>query len=184
LAAASSALLVVLPWAGIRFAGFHGYPHLLSSVSRVHGPRSYSVAALLHSVLPSWTTATVVETAIGVPVLVLLLVAGRRFRDRDAFALAILATLVLSPLLEMNYFAILLIVIGLYRQRLGVVWAAPLLIWGAPTNVSSPAQIFHVLAVVALTYALTVGGRRPWLPLIERRGEVSRAGGVAGPASP
>src|SRR5438046_130563 len=33
-AALASVVLVVVPWAGIGFAGLRGYPHLLSTVSR------------------------------------------------------------------------------------------------------------------------------------------------------
>src|SRR4029079_17895688 len=99
LAAAISGVLVLVPWAGIGFAGLRGYPHLLSSVSSSEGPRSYSVAALLHSMLPSWTAATALGTLLGAVLLAVVLVAGRRGRDRDAFALSLVAVLVLSPLL-------------------------------------------------------------------------------------
>ncbi len=162
LAAAASALLVVLPWAGIGFAGLRGYPYLLARVSRSEGPRSYSVAALLHAVLPSWTAATTVETLCGATLLLAVFAAGRRGRDRDAFALSIVAILVLSPLLEMHYLAALLVVVALYRPRFGLVWALPLLIWGAPATVAgSTAQVAHVLAVVAATVAVSLWNWRP-----------------------
>jgi Glycosyltransferase family 87 len=184
-AAASSALLVFVPWAGIDFAGLGGYPHLLSSVSTHEGPRSYSVAALLHAALPSWTASSLIETLIGAALLGCVFIAGHRRRDKDAFALSIVAILVLSPLLEMHYLAALLVVVALYRQQFGPIWAVPLLFWGAHATVAgSTLQVVHVLAVVAATCALTVGRWRPRVPLIERRGEASRAGGVAGPASP
>ena len=161
-AAAASVLLVVLPWAGIGFAGLRGYPQLLSSVSRSEGPRSYSVAALLHAVLPSWTAATAVETLFGAALLLAVFVEGRRGRDRDAFALSIVAVLVLSPLLEMHYLAVVLVVVALYRQQFGLVWAVPLLIWGAPATVAgSTAQVVHVLAVVAATVAVALWDWRP-----------------------
>ena len=164
LAAAASALLVVVPWAGVGFAGLRGYPHLLGSVSRGEGPHSYSVAALLDSALPSWTTATAAETAIGAAILLLVVVLGRRGRERDAFALMILAILVLTPLLEMHYLALLLVVVGLYRRRFGAAWIAPLLIWGAPgPNEVALTQRIHVLVVVAATLALAWSDWRPRL---------------------
>jgi len=162
LAAAASAFLVLVPWAGIGFAGLRGYPYLIESVSSNEGPRSYSVAALLHSMLPSWTAATTVETVFGAALLVVVLAAGRRGRDRDAFALSIVAVLVLSPLLEMHYLALLLVVVALYRRTFGLAWAMPLLIWGAPATVAgSTAQVVHVLAVVAATVAVAF---RDWRP--------------------
>jgi Glycosyltransferase family 87 len=164
LAAAASVCLVVVPWAGIGFAGLRGYPHLLASVSRGEGPHSYSVAALLHGVLPSWTMATAAETAIGLGILVLVVALGRRGRERDAFALTIAAVLVLTPLVEMHYLAVLLVVVGLYRRRFGAAWIAPLLIWGAPgPNQVVLAQRVHVLIVVAATLALALGNWRPRL---------------------
>ena len=61
----------------------------------------------------------------------------------------------LSPLLEMHYLALLLVVVALYRRTFGLAWAVPLLIWGAPATVAgSPAQVVHVLAVVAATLAV------------------------------
>jgi alpha-1,2-mannosyltransferase len=184
LAAAASVLLVVLPWAGIGFAGLRGYPHLLASVSRSEGPHSYSVAALLHALLPSWTAATEVETLFGVALLMAVFAAGRRGRDRDAFALSIVAILVLSPLLEMHYVAVLLVVVALYQGRFGLVWAVPLLIWGAhATGTGSTFQVVHVLGVVALTVVLALSGWRPRLlaravpvPVIEETTTVQRVG--------
>jgi alpha-1,2-mannosyltransferase len=154
-AAATAVFFVLVPWAGIGFAGLRGYPHLLSSVSSSEGPRSYSVAALLHAMLPSWTAATAIETLLGAAILVAVIAAGRRGRDRDAFALSLVAVLVLSPLLEMHYLALLLVIVALYRRTFGLAWAVPLLIWGAPATVAgSPLQVVHVLAVVGATLAV------------------------------
>jgi hypothetical protein len=164
LGAAASVLLVVVPWAGIGFAGLRAYPHLLASVSHGEGPRSYSVAALLHVALPNWAAATAAETAIGLGILVLAAALGWRGRDRDAFALTIVAVLVLTPLVEMHYLALLLVVVALYRARFGAAWLAPLLIWGAPgpNQVSLP-QSIHVLVVVVATLVLAMSDWRPRL---------------------
>ena len=164
LGAAASVFLVLVPWAGIGFAGLRGYPNLLAGVSRIEGPHSYSVAALLYPALPSWTAATAAETALGLGILVLAAALGWRGRDRDAFALTIVAVLVLTPLVEMHYLAVLLVVVALYRPRLGAAWLAPLLIWGAPgPNEVSFAQSVHVFIVVAATLALAMSDRRPRL---------------------
>jgi hypothetical protein len=162
LAAAASALFVLVPWAGIGFAGLHAYPHLLSTVSSSEGPHSYSIAALFHTVLPNWTAATALETFLGAALLAVVIAAGRRGHDRDAFALSIVAILVLSPLLEMHYLALLLVVVALYRRTFGLAWGLPLLFWGAPaTTAGSPAQVVHVLAVVVATFAVAFWGWEP-----------------------
>jgi hypothetical protein len=180
-AAAASAFFVLVPWAGIGFAGMRGYPHLLSSVSGSEGPNSYSIAALLHSMLPSWTAATALETALGAALLAVVVVAGRRGRDRDAFALSIVAILALSPLLEMHYLAVLLVVVALYRRTFGLAWAVPLLFWGAPaTTAGSPAQVVHVLAVLVATLAIAYRDWQPQAPKLLMKGweDLSRSGGV------
>jgi hypothetical protein len=164
LAAALSAVLVLVPWAGIGFAGLHRYAHMLSGVSGREGPGSYSVAAVLNLILPTWSTATAAETAIGVVILAVVFAVGRHGRDRDAMALSVVAILVLSPLVEMHYLALLLVVVGLYRRRFGAAWIAPLLIWGAPgSNGVALAQRVHVLVVVAATLVLALSDWRPRL---------------------
>jgi alpha-1,2-mannosyltransferase len=162
LAAVTSAGLVLLPWAGIGFAGLRGYPHLLASVSQGEGPHSYSLAAMFDAVLPSWTAATAAETLVGAGVLLLMVQAGRRGRDRNAFALAIVAALVLTPLLEMHYFAALMVVVALVRPRFSLVWLVPLLIWGAPATVAgSTIQVVHVLVVAGAAVVLAMNNWRP-----------------------
>jgi hypothetical protein len=163
----ATALFVLVPWAGLGFAGLDSYPHLLSSVSRSEGPRNYSVAALLHAGLPSWTAATAVETLLGAGILLLAVALGRRNRDRDAFALAILATLVLTPLLEMHYLAVLLVLVALYHRKFSLAWVAPLLIWGAPgSGPGSTIQTVHVLVAAAAAVAVTLGDWHP--PFLDR----------------
>ena len=184
IALGASAVLVLLPWAGIGFVGLRGYPHLLATVSRYEGPQKYSVAALVHSFSVSWTVSIAVETLLGAVLLLRLLLAGRMGRDREAFALTILAILVFTPLFEMHYFSALLIVVALYRPRFGVVWLVPLLIWGAPaTAAGSTLQLVHVLVVAAAVVALAMSNRasnamlrigRRWAPLLEGRGRRRR----------
>jgi alpha-1,2-mannosyltransferase len=162
LGAAASVFFVFVPWAGIGFAGLHGYPHLLSVVSHREGPISYSLAALIHFVVPSWPTAIALETIVGAGVLLLALAAGRRGRDRDAFALATLGILAFTPLLEIHYFVLLLAVVALYRPRLSAAWLVPLLMWGAPEpNNGSGLQRVHVLLVVAAALVFALSEWRP-----------------------
>jgi Glycosyltransferase family 87 len=162
LTAAASLVFVFVPWAGIGFAGLGDYVHLLRFVSHREGADSYSLAALVHYAVPSWTAAVAVETIVGLAVLGLVIVAGRRGRDRDAFALAVLAMLAFTPLLEVHYFAVLLVVIALYRPRFGAAWLAPLFIWGAsPANNGAGLNRVHVLVVVAVTLVLAMSDWRP-----------------------
>jgi hypothetical protein len=174
LGALASVGFLLGPWAGIGFAGFRGYPHLLSYVARREGPDSYSVAALIHFVLPSWTAAIALETAVGVLVLLLVVAAARRGRERDAFALAILAILVLTPLLEIHYLAALVVVVALYRRRLSAAWVVPLLMWGAPeANNGSGLNRVHVSLIAAAVVALALKEWRPRVVLRALRVEAT-----------
>jgi hypothetical protein len=162
LATLTSLALVLIPWAGIGFAGLRGYPHLLSTISNHEGPRSYSLAALIHAAVSNWTVAIGVATIVGLAILGVSIYAGRRGRDRDAFALAIVSVLGLTPLLEMHYLAALLVIVALYRPRFGLAWFVPLLIWGLPATVAGSAfQVAFVLLVVAATICLALSDWRP-----------------------
>ena len=162
--AAASAAFVFLPWAGIGFAGLGDYIHLLRFVARREGADSYSLAALVHYAVPSWTAAVAVETLVGLGVLALVVLAARRGRDRDAFALAILAVLAFTPLLEIHYFAVLLVIVALYRPRFGAAWLAPVLIWGSTqANNGTGLNRVHVAVVVAVTLVLAMSDWRPRL---------------------
>jgi hypothetical protein len=162
LGAVASAALILVPWAGIDFAGLRAYPHLLSYVSHREGPASYSVPALIHFVVPSWTAAVAVEVTLGVLVLCLVVAAAHGGRDRDAFALVILSILVLTPLLEIHYLAALVVVVALYRPRLSAAWLVALLMWGAPEpNNGSGVHRVHVMLIVAAVVALAMSEWRP-----------------------
>ena len=164
LGAGASLLFVFAPWAGLGFGGLRQYPHLLTSLSRVDGPGSYSFAALLHLALPlGWAVATGIQMVIGTGAVLLVIAVGRRRRERDAMALTVLAILLLTPLLEMQYFAMLLLIVCLYRRRLDVAWFVPLLTWGAATDGpgGSTLQLVHVLVVATATVVLAMHRWRP-----------------------
>jgi hypothetical protein len=164
LTAATSIVLVFLPWAGIGFAGLQTYPHLMSYVSRHEGAESYSVAALAHFLVPSWGASLAIEMVIGAGVLLLVFLAGRRGRDRDAFSFAILAMLAFTPLLEIHYLTAFLVLIALYRRRFGAAWLAPMLIWGASeANNGLGLNRVHVFVVVVTTLFITMSDWRPKL---------------------
>jgi glycosyl transferase family 87 len=151
----AGAVLILGPWAAIDFAGLAGYPHLLSMLSRVERTTGYSVAALLSGSL-SWRAAGVAGFAVGIAVLAAMVWLGRR-DERRSFALAIAATLLLTPILSLNYFAFLLVVLAIFAPRLNWVWGLPLLFWISP-QVGNGAtwQTAAALVVAAGTFALAI----------------------------
>jgi Glycosyltransferase family 87 len=152
LATVTSITLLAVSWAPIQFAGLRGYPHLVSSLTRAERGDSYSVAALL-APISSWAVATVIATALGVALLVLAWRRAHLHDDRGAFVWTIAATLTLTPIIWMDYFVVLLVVIGLYRRSIGPLWAAPLALWVGPqVSNGRPWQTAAVLLIVAFTF--------------------------------
>jgi hypothetical protein len=174
LSAAASAALVFVPWAALGFAGLRGYPHLMSFVSHKEGAMSYSVAALAHFFVPSWDVSLAIEMLVGAGVLLLVVLAGRHGRDRDAFAFAILAMLAFTPLLEIHYLTAFLVLIALYRRSFGAAWLAPMLIWGASeANNGLGLNRVHVFAAVVVMLFLAMSDWRPRRPSWLLRPEIA-----------
>ena len=68
----------------------------------------------------------------------------------------------LTPIVPMNYFVVLMVVIAIYQPTFGPLWAMPLLLWLGPavTN-GKPWQTWAVLVIVTATIvAATRSGRR------------------------
>jgi hypothetical protein len=155
----SAAFFVFAPWAGIGFAGLSQYPHLLSVLSKVEGQDAYTIQALLGGVVP-WRLAEVVGITVGVAALAAAGWIGVK-DERRSFALGVAACLLLSPIVWMDYFVLLLVVLGVLAGRFGPVWLVPLLFWMAPQVGNGAAwQTAACLAVGAATFWLAIRQRR------------------------
>lgn len=101
-----------------------------------HGP-SYALAALL----------TIAATAA-------CFVAGRRGREQGALALAVLVCLLATPIVQVHYFALLLVPLAVARPRLSVAWLLPLAFWacsgGSPWQALAALALGAAIAVVCL----------------------------------
>ncbi len=121
LACASVSALLLASWAVIGFAGFVDYPHLLRRLDGRVGDDSY--------------TPYIVGLDLGLPVAASPVASGsrsglrssrvvalaRRGDERTAFIVAIAASLALTPIVWLHYFALLLVVVALAQPRLGLV---------------------------------------------------------------
>lgn len=157
LCAAVVLVLLLGGWAVIGFAGLRRYPTLIHVLERVEGPVSYSVVALLGLTGGAATAATVVLLLGGI--CAIWLAARGPGGDRRAFAVAVLVSLIATPLLWLHYLLLLYVPIGLYRPRLSGLWFLPVVLWATPTTHSHGVtwQIALALAVVA-TVALRTSG--------------------------
>lgn len=168
LCAVVAVVLLFGGWAVIGFAGLRSYPTLIHVLGQVEGPISYSVIALLGLKGSAQTVATVVLSlaALGAVWLAARGPAG----DRRSFAVAVLASLVATPLLWLHYLQLLYVPIALYRPRLSGLWFLPLVLWATPTTHSHGViwQIVLALSVVAVV-AMRIAGDWSLRPVIAPR---------------
>ena len=149
-------VLLLGSWAVIGFAGLRAYPTLLSVLERIEAPASYSIVALFGV---SGGAATAVTAVLGVALAATVVLAARTpDGDRRAFAMAVLAALVATPLLWLHYLLLVYVPIALYRPRLAPLWFLPLLLWVTPAAHSQGvtwriAVALAVVGVVALQTA-------------------------------
>jgi hypothetical protein len=156
IAAGASLGFILLPWAGLGFAGFAGYPHVLHELASVEASEGYTIAAAALKLGTSWPLALTLGALVAVGLGAALLVAGRAGRERAALALAIGLALAASPIVWLHYLAVLLVVVALYRPRFGLVWLLPVALFAFPITpgASSGWGIVTVLAGSAALVAL------------------------------
>jgi hypothetical protein len=126
---AAAAIAVLLPWAVIGFDGLVAYPDLLRVASEIYGVRSYSVSTMASALGIGSELAIRLAFATGLAIAVLAFIVGRRGLDEASVALAVLATILGSPIVwEYNY-ALLFVPIAILRPRFSALWVVPLLVY-------------------------------------------------------
>jgi hypothetical protein len=162
--AAVGILTLVAGWAVIGFADARSYPHLLSVLTEVEQPFSYSPLAFFSF---SAHTGSLVSLALVILLAAAVALAARGDDgDRRSYALAVAGALVATPLLWLHYLALLYVPIALYRPRLSGLWLLPLVLWLTPASHANGSawRIAVALAVIALVLARTVAeSKTEWL---------------------
>ena len=151
------ASLLLVSWAVIGFAGMTDYPDLVRTLEDTVGEDSYTAYIVgLDLGLPS-PVARGLWLTLGLALVAAVIVLGRRGAERSAFVLAIAASLALTPIVWLHYFALLLVVVAVARASLGVIWFVPLALVVTPgSGHPSPFETSATLAIAALTFALAV----------------------------
>jgi glycosyl transferase family 87 len=126
---ATTAVLVSAGWALIGFGGLRDYPALLRVLAEALEHDSYTIFALASDLGAPDLLARGVGLAVGMATLLGCWTLGRRGDETRSFTLAILASLLLTPIIWLHYFALLLVPIAIVHKRLSPLWAAPLLFW-------------------------------------------------------
>jgi hypothetical protein len=149
--------LLLLSWAAIGFAGMADYPDLVRRLEETVGEDSYTLYIVgLDLGLPS-AVARAAWLGVGLALLAAVLLVGRRGGERSAFVLAIAASLALTPIVWLHYFALLVVVVAVARPRLGFFWFVPLAMVITPgSGHPTPFETAATLAVAAATIALAL----------------------------
>ena len=166
-----AAVLLLASWTVIGFAGLTGYPDLLRRLQNLEAPQSYTLYALgLDLGAPSWL-ARAIWIAVAVGLLAGSALLARRGDDRRAFILALTTALACSPIVWLNYFLLLMVIVAVAGPRLGSAWFVPLVMYAsASTYNGSTFQNALTLAAAAFTVSLAL--RTPERPTdAERRAD-------------
>jgi hypothetical protein len=182
-AALSAAVVSLVSWAVIGFAGFTDYPALLRALADGLQGKGYSLVALGLASGLNVSAAHLLMYAVGVALLVAVVrwsVPGE-VGDRRSLAAAVGAALALSPIVWSHYWVLLFAPLALARPRWSLLWLLPIAFSILPgqstgvtpweTNVSGPPQtaptvgrlwiIATGIAVAAATLALSQRAKRP-----------------------
>ncbi len=153
-----AAVVLLASWAAIGFAGLVDYPALVRRLNTLQAPHSYTLYALGLELGAPALLAKIVWLAAGLGALAGCVMVGRAGNDRGSFVLAIVASLALSPIVWLHYFALLLVPFAINRARFGLVWLLPIVLWVVPADGNGRAawQTGLALAVVAAMSALSL----------------------------
>lgn len=157
LACASGFLLLVLSWAALGFAGLSDYGDTLNRVQGTVEHDSYTAYVVALDLGAPAELARVIWLGLGFGLLAAVVVLARRGDERSAFMLAVAASLALTPIVWLHYFALLAVVVALAAPRLGLVWFVPLLLVVTPgTGRPTTFETIWTLAVAALVVGMSV----------------------------
>jgi alpha-1,2-mannosyltransferase len=159
----ASVLVLFASWAVVGLSTLRTYPKLLSELTKVEGSYGFSTYAFaLRAGLPPSAARAVVIVLLAVLAAATLAAAKKRGGDAPAFAIAVVACLVASPIVWLHYFALLIIPVAILSPRLSWLWALPPAGW-VFANLNHPAPTWKIIsahAVLAVVVAVAV--RQVW----------------------
>ena len=158
-AIASGLAINLITWAVLGFDDLGRYQRLLQALADEREDLGFSVVsvALREGIArsPAYALAMVLSALAASA----CLIAGRRGRDHGALALAVAVCLLATPVVQLHYFALLLVPLALARPRLGIAWMLPLAFWASPPE--GPAwQAALALALAAAIVVVCLRARK------------------------
>ncbi|MEA2218400.1 MAG: alpha,2-mannosyltransferase [Solirubrobacteraceae bacterium] len=154
----------VVAWGVLGFDEIGRYRRLLHALADQREDLGYSVVSvalregLAHG--PSYVLAFALAGAAAAA----CMRAGRRGREHGALALAVLVCLLATPIVQLHYFALLLVPLALARPRLGVAWLLPLALWACSGGLAWQAILALASAAAIVAICLRDPIRAPQPP--------------------
>ena len=169
--AAAVAFATALALLGVSFAvvgGLGHYADVLRELGRLFDDKSYTPFALGLELGLSAEVSHLVGYALAA--LALIAAAGRR-----SLVLALTASLLLSPIVWMHYYALLVVPLAIRSPRFTPLWLLPAVTWLCPSEFNGePWQTALMLGVAAVVVYVSVEGRHA-ATLLDRRLGLSSA---------
>ncbi|HSI97952.1 MAG TPA: glycosyltransferase family 87 protein, partial [Gaiellaceae bacterium] len=155
-AAGVAAAVTLAAWAAIGFDGLAEYPELLRRLSDVVADRGFSLVAFGVEVGLPRGVAETLPWLVGVSLLAVV-VAGARRRDGDrvGFSVAIVASIALTPIVWLHYFALLVVPLALARPRISWAWGMMWIFWVMPAQ-ENQGDLWRLLVAVLVVGAALV----------------------------
>jgi alpha-1,2-mannosyltransferase len=155
LAMAVGLAAVLASWAVIGFAGLTAFPDQLREIQFAN---SYSLVGMAAALGIDPLAGRVAMVVVGGALLVAVGYLGQRDEEARAFACAIVAALVLTPVVWMHYLVLLAVPLGIARPRFAPIWLLPIVLWVSPRagNGEGLQPFVPALVVAVLFVALVV----------------------------
>jgi hypothetical protein len=158
--AALATAITLAAWAAIGFQGLTDYPDLVRRLTDIVERQGLSLVALgLQLGLPR-PAAGGLSWLVGLSLLAGVVALARRGVDeRTTFSIALVASLALTPIVWLHYFALLVVPLALTRPRLSWAWALMWVFWLVPANWNDH-DVSRVVLAVVLTSSVVVQAAR------------------------
>jgi Glycosyltransferase family 87 len=161
LAVPLTAAAIVLPFVPLGLDVLRRYPDVLRTLDQVFGPISFSSRALFEALRLSGGVADGAIALLGICLAVATVVLARRpDGDRLALTSAVVAALLLSPIVWVHYYVLLLVPIALARPRLSALWFLPIAFWSTH-QLESNGELWRLVTAFGITVAVGVATAWP-----------------------
>jgi hypothetical protein len=145
-------VLNAVAWLTLGLDEVHRYSRLMDALVTAEEKHGYSLISLALRVGAAHSSAYGLAICIAVGTCVACMRLGRLGHECAALALALAASLLASPIVQLHYFALLVVPFAVARPRLSLAWALPLAFWAC----STPTRSWQVAGALALGTAMLV----------------------------